>query len=98
MTKKQFLERCEVIYESNAFNTLDIARDYFEAMFRMKGGQIDILAGLLIRDYKRCPESLTNDDQATIAKNLLSRLTHPCQKCATKTKDFRGDIACFCED
>lgn len=83
MTKKEWLARCEMVYELGYTDVLRIAFDYAEATQRYKGGQLDIFDEILKRDTKRSPETLANDTDAYNALQAMAILTKECQKCAT---------------
>lgn len=83
MTKKEWLARCEMVYDLRFHEVLIIGFAYAEATQRYKGGQMDIFEDILRLDKIRSEKTLANDTDAYNALQALSILTKYCQECAT---------------
>ena len=89
LTKKDFLKRCETIYDCGLVkdDVLRLSSQWADAMLRLQGGQLDYFIDIMEQERKRTnrfssSETLANDPVGYRVIQLNAILTHPCQKCA----------------
>lgn len=97
MTKKEFLKRCEVLYNKGYFNDrnlsslmahwLDFVMRFEHTFFTTMGqGQGSYVWDFLERERERIgivnPQTLANDKEGAALQEIAAILDHPCQSCA----------------
>ena len=84
MSKKEWLARCEMVYDLNFHKRLDIVFELADATHRYIGGQehyFNITAEA--QKSRASGKTLSQDTDAYNALQALSILSKSCQKCAT---------------
>lgn len=91
MTKKDWLKRCENVYDLGFVDNLIIARNGTDFLMRSKVQEViederchqqDIVDSIMKEDIIRSKECLANDTDAYNALQAMHILTKQCQKCA----------------
>ena len=83
MTKQEWLDRCEMVYDLGFVDSLDIAKQGTDYLMRVKAGQDDTADSIMKEDLARSDKVLANDIDAYNALQAMCILTKQCQKCAT---------------